>query len=73
MIILGPDQERYGRLIETPSLPIPLLNRVEGALPGQIEHEKDSHGVIADKGQHVDEFSLSAKIPYGECYFSVPY
>ena len=67
MIVFGADQKRDGGLVEASALAIPLLDAVQRALPRQIEHEEDGHCVIADERQHVDELSLSTKIPNREC------
>lgn len=71
VIVLGTDKERDSRLVETSSLPIPLLDGIEGALAGQIEHEEDGDSIVADEGQHVDKLALTAKIPDGEGDFRV--
>lgn len=71
MIVLGPDQERYGGLVEASPLSVPFLDGVECAFPGEVEHKQDSDGIIADQWQHVDELSLPAKIPDGEGNFRV--
>jgi len=66
MIVFGSDQERYRCLVEASSLTVPLLDGVERAFASQVEHEEDSHGVVAHQGKHVDKFSLPTKIPDGE-------
>ena len=63
MVVLGTDEEGDRRLVEATALPVPLLDGVEGAFPRQVEHKQDGDGVVADKWQHVDEFTLAAKIP----------
>lgn len=72
VVIFCADQDGDGRFIESTTLPIPFLDTVEGAFPRQIEHEKNCNGIIADKGQHVDELSLAAKIPNREGDLCVP-
>lgn len=47
VIIFGADQEWNSGLVETSSLSVPLLDTVECALPCQIEHEQDSHSIVA--------------------------
>lgn len=59
VVILGANQEWDGSLIETTALAIPLLDRVEGALASEVEHEQNGHGVIANQGQHVDKLALA--------------
>lgn len=71
MIILRSHQKRNRRLVETPSLAIPLLDGIEGALAGEVEHEEDGDGVVADEREHVYEFALAAEVPDGEGDFGV--
>ena len=71
MVVLRADQERDGGFVEASPLAVPFLDGIEGALSGQVEHEEDGDGVVADEGQHVDEFALPAEIPDGECDFRV--
>lgn len=73
MIIFCADQERYGGLVETSSLPVPFLDAVEGGFAGEVEHEQNGHGVVADQWQHVDEFTLATQVPNRECDFGVAY
>ena len=73
MIILCANQEWNSRLIESPALPIPFLDTIECGFPCQVEHEEDSDCVVADEGQHVDEFSLAAQVPDRKGYFGVAY
>ena len=63
VVVLCADQEGYGGLVKAPTLAVPFLDGVECALPGQVEHEEDGDGVVADEGEHVDEFALTPKIP----------
>jgi hypothetical protein len=63
MIVFCTDQEWDCSLVEAPALTVPLFDRVECALAGQVEHEEDCDGVVADKGQHVYEFALTAQVP----------
>ena len=63
MVVFCADQEWNGGLVEAPALTVPLFDGVECALAGQVEHEEDCDGIITDKGQHVDEFALTAQIP----------
>ena len=48
MVILGANQERNGCLIETSTLAVPFLDRIESALSGQVKHEEYGNGVVAD-------------------------
>ena len=64
LIIFRTDQKGYRGLVEASALPIPFLNAIQGALASQVEHEQDRNGVVADKGEHVDEFALTTQIPY---------
>ncbi len=50
MVILCADQERNGRLIETSTLAVPFLDRIECALSGEVKHEEYSNGIVADEG-----------------------
>ena len=59
VVILGANQERDGSLIESTALAIPFLNGVEGALSGEVEHEQNGHGIIANQRQHVDKLALA--------------
>ena len=63
MVVLCADEERNSRLVETSTLAVPLLDGIEGALSGQVEHEEYGNGVVADEGKHVDEFALASEIP----------
>ena len=73
VVVLGTNQERNGSFVEASTLSVPLFDTVERRLPGEIEHKEDSHGVVADERKHIDELSLSAKIPDGEGDFGVAY
>lgn len=64
MIVFGADQERYGRLVESATLSVPLLDTVECRFSCQVEHEQDRYCIVADQWQHVYELSLAAQIPY---------
>lgn len=66
MVILCSNEERNGRLVESPALAVPFLDRVQSALPGEIKHEQDSNGVVAHQWKHVHELSLTAKVPNRE-------
>lgn len=48
VVVLGPDQEGDGRLVEPTPLPIPFLDGVQCAFARQIEHEQDRYCVVAD-------------------------
>ncbi len=63
MVVLRSDEERNSSLVKTSSLPIPLLNRIEGTLAGEVEHEEDGNSVVTNQWQHVDELPLTAEIP----------
>ncbi len=63
MVVLRSNEERNGSLVETSSLPIPLLDRIKGALAGEVEHEENGNSVVTDQWQHVDELPLTAEIP----------
>jgi hypothetical protein len=54
-------------------LAIPFFDRIESRFPGEIEHEEQGHGVIADEGQHVHKLSLATEIPYRERYCRPPH
>ena len=71
MVVLCADQEWDGGLVEASSLPVPLLDGVESALPRQVKHEEYRNGVIADQRQHVDELALASQISVGEGDFCV--
>lgn len=71
MIVLGANQERNCRLIESTALSIPLLDRVERAFPGEIKHKQYRNGIITNQREHINEFSLSAQIPNRESDFGV--
>ena len=72
VVVLCADQEGYRGLVKASSLAVPFLDGVEGALAGQIEHEQDGDGVVADERQHVDKLALATEIPDGEGDFRVP-
>lgn len=72
VVVFCADEKRDCGLVEAPALAVPLLDGIEGALAGEVEHEEDCDGVVADEGQHVDEFALAAQIPYGEGDFGIP-
>ena len=72
MVVLGSNQERDGGLVEAAALSVPLFDAVEGGFAREIEHEEDGDCVVADEGQHVDEFALSTQIPDAEGDFGVP-
>jgi len=72
MVVFGANQERDGGFVEAAALAIPFLDAVEGGFAGEIEHEEDGDGVVADEGKHVDEFALAAEIPDGEGDFCIP-
>lgn len=71
MVVLCADEEGDGGLVEASPLPVPLLDGVEGALAGQVEHEEDGDGVVADERQHVDKLALASEVPDGEGDFCV--
>jgi hypothetical protein len=71
MVIFGAHQKWNGSLVKPPTLAIPLLDRVQGAFPCEIEHEEYCHSIVADKGEHVDEFALAAEVPYGKGNFCI--
>ena len=48
VVVLCAYEERNSRLVETSTLAIPLLDGIEGALSGQVEHEEYGNGVVAD-------------------------
>lgn len=73
VIIFCSNQEWNGSLVEASTLSVPLFYAVQRRLSGEIEHEKDCNSVIADKWEHVDEFSLTAEIPDREGDFGVAY
>lgn len=71
VVIFGTNQEWDGGFIKTTALAIPLLDGVQGALPSEIEHEEDGHGVVTHKRQHVHKLALTTQIPDGKCDFGV--
>lgn len=66
VIVLCAYEDRNGRLVESSPLTIPLLDAVQRALAGQVEHKQDGHGIVAHERQHIDELALAAKIPDAE-------
>ena len=48
MVIFCANQERDGCLVETSTLAVPFLDRIEGALTGQVKHEEYGNGIVAD-------------------------
>lgn len=66
MIVLCAYEDGNGRLVESSPLAIPLLDAVQRALAGQVEHEQDGHGIVTHERQHIDELALAAKIPDAE-------
>lgn len=48
VVVFGTDEEWDGGLVEATALAVPLLDRVECALAGEIEHEENSDGVVTD-------------------------
>lgn len=71
VVVLCAHQDRNRRLIKAPSLPIPLLDTVQGALPRQVEHEQNSDCIVANQRQHIDKLALATQIPDGESDFRV--
>lgn len=71
MVVLRTDEERNSRFVEATALPVPFLDGIQCAFAGKIKHEQYGHCVIANKGEHVDEFSLAAEIPDRECDFRI--
>lgn len=49
MIVFRTHQEGNGGLIEPSSLSVPFFDRVQGALPRQVEHEQNSYCIVADQ------------------------
>ena len=47
------------------------LDAVESGLPGEVKHEEDGHGVVADEREHIDKLLLATEIPDGEGDFGV--
>lgn len=66
VVVFRTDQDGNRGLVEASSLAIPLLDAVERALARQVEHEQDCDGVVADQGEHIDEFPLTTQVPYAE-------
>ena len=60
VIVFCTNQERNGSLIEAATLSIPFFDTVQGRLASEVEHEEDRYCVVADEGEHVDEFALPA-------------
>lgn len=71
LIVLGSHKEWDGRFVEASALAVPFLDRVKSALASQVEHEQDRDSIIANKGKHVDEFTLTTEIPDRECNLCV--
>lgn len=71
MVVLCANEERDGGLVEAAALSVPLFDAVEGGFAGQVEHEEDGDGVVANEGEHVDEFALPAQVPDAEGDFGV--
>ena len=46
VVVLCANQKRYSRLIESSTLAIPLLDRIQCALAREIEHEEDGYCVV---------------------------
>jgi len=72
VVVFGTDKEWDSGLVESATLPVPLLDRIKGTFARKVEHEEYGDGIIADQGQHVDELALASQIPDGECDFGVP-
>ena len=71
VVILRPNEEGNGSLVETTTLSVPFFDAVKCRLASQVEHEKNGDGVIAHKGKHVHELALPAEIPYRKGNFGV--
>lgn len=54
----------HTHLVESPRLPVPLLDGIQCALPRQVKHEENRHRIVAYKREHVHKLALAAKIPY---------
>ena len=63
VVVFCADQERNGCLVETSPLAIPFFDGIECALPGQVEHEEYGDSIVANQGEHINEFALAAEIP----------
>ena len=63
VVIFCTDQQWNGCLVEPSTLAVPFFDGIEGALSGQIKHEEYGDCVVANQGEHVDEFTLASKIP----------
>ena len=63
VIVFGANKEWYCSLVEASTLTVPFLDRVECALSREVEHEENCDSIVADQREHVDEFTLSTKIP----------
>lgn len=59
MVILGSHKEWNRSLVESTTLSVPFLDRVQCAFAGKIEHEQDSNSVITHKRQHVHKLALA--------------
>ena len=46
-------------LVESSSLPVPLLDAVECMFLGEVKHEKNGDGIVRDEWEHGDELSLA--------------
>lgn len=72
VVVLCPHQKGDCRFVETAPLTVPLLDGVQRAFAGEVEHEENGNGIVADERQHVDELALASQIPYRECDLCVP-
>ena len=71
VVVFSAHQKWNRGFVEPAALSVPLFDAVESRFPCQVEHEEDGDGIVADEGQHVDEFALAAEIPDGEGDFGV--
>ena len=63
MVILGTDKKRDRRFIEAPTLPIPLLDRVQRTFSCKIEHEEDRYCIVTHQRKHIDKLALTSEVP----------
>lgn len=72
VVVLCPHQKGDCSFVETAPLTVPLLDGVQRAFAGEVEHEENGDSIIADERQHIDELALASEIPYREGDLRVP-
>lgn len=71
MVVFCANEKGNRRLIESTTLTVPFLDRVQCALPREIKHEQNSNRVITNQRKHINKLALSAQIPDREGDFRV--